>query len=438
MPADRTLFLHVHQLPPGAFLVYCDGATITHHYWRPVFGINPSGIEPEAVLGELRHATRIRLDADVEVATYLSGGLDSSAITALASEAQSIKSFGVSFTGASAYDESGHARLLAAAVNAHHFLVSVKAEELLNAIPDATYYSEGLAINSHLPAKFLLSRAVREQGLKVVLTGEGADELFGGYPHFQQDMYTDDEQSRVVLENPLLAGVMVASGASEEHKWRIWEHHLGYVPAFLKAKIGLGNRVSEYGDPGISYDYADMVEELISDAEPAHVVGCSRIDISAYLWIRWALGGYILKTLGDGTEMAHSIEGRTPFLDHKLFELATHARPEEKIYNGEEKWILKRALGGVLPTSIIRRRKHPFLAPPLLMALSGDRSIREQVIAILEDAAVSGPAFFDYRRLVEVVRHHQGRTVDEIQSLEPVLMLALTAYGVHRKFGMRL
>jgi asparagine synthase (glutamine-hydrolysing) len=212
-------------------------------------------------------------------------------------------------------------------------------------------------VNGHLAAKFLLSRAVREAGLKVLLTGEGADEIFAGYPHLREEA-TDPADL-------LTRGIMLPAGPGLPlHAVRA---RLGFVPTFLEAKASLGARLR----PLLSPDFLSRVRgrdpfaEFIQAFDPSRLEGRARLDQSLYLWCKSALAVYILRTLGDGTEMAHGVEGRLPFLDTPLVEFALRVPPELKIRNGREKHLLREAVRPLVTEEVAARRKQPFFAPPL-------------------------------------------------------------------------
>ncbi|MBA2664103.1 MAG: asparagine synthase (glutamine-hydrolyzing) [Bradymonadaceae bacterium] len=443
LPPDLTLFEGVAQLRPGHFLLASAGEVRTQAYWDIDFPMlsEPAKIDAQPAIERLRElldeAVSLRLRADVPVACALSGGLDSSAIVALAARRarRPVACFGVSFE-ASAYDERGFAEQVAAHVGAEFHAVEVSQRDLVENLEQAVYFSEGLAINGHLSAKFLLSKAIAAAGFKVVLTGEGADEALAGYAHFRQDLaawtHRGDEaeqarlQAALVKANAASGGVMLAdasAGVSEAVRRR-----LGVVPSFLQAKAQMGARITamlsaEFCERAAGVDYIGALIEAF-DVE-GRLKGRHPVDQAAYLWSRLALANYILRTLGDGTEMAHSVEGRTPFLDHRLFEFCQQLPLALKINHGVEKWVLRRAVEDLLPETVVARPKHPFLAPPLCIHSNAETD------ALIQDTLRSDSAralpFFDRTKLLALLDALGTMTQAERQAAEPVLMTALSA-----------
>ncbi len=412
MPTTRTLFDGVRSVRPGSVVIATNDGVRVVDYFSPGFDPQAKGATAANVLDALTEAVKLRAQADVPVATYLSGGLDSTACTAILSQhVPDVHAFAVSFDDAE-YDELPFATQAANAIGVDLTAVSLSGPCLLDATFDAAYYAEGLAINAHLPAKFLLSRAVRNAGFKVVLTGEGADELFGGYPHFQQDQGAD-----IAGLDPTLRGIMVSDGNDDScfH----WENAFGFVPAFVRAKRRNGE-IAQSLLNNIALPESELVAEMredigrdLRDLPPA--------DRSAYMWSRWTLAGYILKTLGDGTEMANSVEGRPAFLDRAVHDIAVHQTLEQKIQGTNEKALLKAALKDVVPSSILSRRKQPFVGPPVAATKSGLEMILE---------ACKTMPFVDTNKIEAVWRSYPA------QELESAFFTLLSAAAIHTRFSM--
>jgi len=353
----QTLFEGIRQLPPGHVGVLEDGELKEKRYWNPTMGAS----QPEEFLARLTQAVRERLPEDMAAALQLSGGIDSAAVVALAARERSgLTAFTVSFDQAS-HDEWDLAAQVAERCGVTLERVDLSGADLLAALPEAVAASEGLAVNAHLAAKYRLDQRIHQAGFKVVLTGEGADEVLLGYPHFRQDLAGSDAERRAIAaSNPIAAGIMVTS--SQGLALTAVRQRLGSVPAFLEAKAALGSKIHSCLRP-------DFVREWSSrDAFADMVVGAplgDRLDQASWLWNRSALANYILHTLGDGCEMAHSLEGRLPFLDGSLAQWLGGLPRDWKIRQGREKYVLREALREFLPATIVDRQKQPFMAPPL-------------------------------------------------------------------------
>jgi asparagine synthase (glutamine-hydrolysing) len=452
LPPDRTLFAGVAQLRPGHYLIADDTRVETHRYWDLDYARLgdhlPEQDEADHIreLGDrLDEAVRLRLRADVPVCCHLSGGLDSSAVLALATRAAGTPPpcFTVSFAEGD-YDELDIARESAARLDAALHVVRVDQGDLVAHLADAVYFSEGLAINGHLAAKYLLSRAIQAAGYKVALTGEGSDELLAGYPHLRRDLFlssgstvADPAIALATLHatNAVIAGIQLAEGPSLP--LGAVERPLGFVPSFLEAKGALGLRMR----PLLS---ADFLAEF-RDRDPFHVLldafdlpgqlaGRHRVDQSSYLWTRLSLANYILRTLGDGTEMAHSVEGRLPFLDHHLFEFARRLPIGLKIRGDVEKYILREAVRPLISDRVYRRQKHPFTAPPL--GRFPVDSFGEMISDLFAGQGLALLPFFDRAEVLRLVSDLPRMESRERAATDPVLMIALTAALLHQRFQL--
>ena len=289
-------------------------------------------------------------------------------------------------------------------------------------------------MNGHLSAKFLLSRAIREAGYRVALTGEGSDEVFAGYAHLREDLLRAesrlDEISALRADNAVSAGLMMAS--AEDGGLDPVRERLGFVPSFLRAKAELGARLRPLlrapapGDAPLRF--------LESFGAPGQLEGRHPVDQSLYLWCKSALATYILRTLGDGMEMAHSVEGRLPFLDHPLVEFSRRLPLSLKIRGDVEKFALREAVRDRLPEAVYRRRKHPFLAPPL--SLFVDEEGRSLVRDLVAGRAFGTMPFLDRGRVVELLDRLPSLPAAERTALDPVLMMVLTAGLIHERFRL--
>ncbi len=447
VPTDRTLFKGIHQLPPGHLLIVQDGKQELKSYWDLDYPAEPvAGRETDAdwiaLFGnEFEAAIRLRLRADVPVCCHLSGGLDSSAVAAMSTRiaARPPACFTVSFD-AEGYDELPVAREMAERMGAALHVVPVSQDDLVKNIPEAVYYSEGLSINGHLAGKFLLNRAIRAAGFKVTLTGEGADEVLAGYPHLREDMIEQDEalahrRAGLYQSNDKLAGVFLAHG--DTLPLQGVADRLGFVPSFLRAKASLGFRMSGL----LSADFAgrmqghDIYRDVIDAFDvPRQLAGRHVVNQSSYLWTKLTLATYILRTLGDGCEMAHSIEGRLPFLDHKLFELARRMPMTMKIRDLVEKHVLREAVRPLLTETIYKRQKHPFIAPPV--SRFSNAALDGFIQDTLRSAAFAAMPFFDARKTRDWLDSLPRQSAQDRVAAEPVLMLLLTSFVIHQKFKL--
>jgi len=446
----RTLFCGIRQLRPGEMMIAHGPSVQTRPYWEMDFLPEAETDSDEtataaSIEAALADALRERLCADVPVCFHLSGGLDSSGLlglaTAMTGEAQD--AFTVRFHH-EGYDEYPIAAETARAQNARLHVVDVTQDDLVAHLPDAVYHGEGLAINGHLAGKYLLNRAIRAAGFKVALSGEGSDEIFAGYPHLRQDLWEAgaandaqavQNQAALLAANGASAGVQLALGAGLPTDGV--QQALGYVPAFLAAKATLGHRIHALLSPAFRARFAgvDAYAALMADTQAAQVTaGRHNVNRSAFLWSKTALANYILRTLGDGMDMAHSVEGRLPFLDHHLFAAARRLPVSLKIKNGQEKYILRRVLKPYITDTVYKRQKHPFMAPPV--SLFANPALRTMIGDHFSSASFAALPFFDTKAARALPAQLEKMDENERRAQEPVLMTLLTAHVLAQKFSL--
>ncbi len=376
----RTSFKGIEELGPGRMLVLEPGSRVEHRYWRHQFPAVHEYEERtfeywrERVREVLHDAVRLQLRSDVPVATYLSGGLDSSILTALVKRhhINDLTTFSVGFSDAR-FDERDYQRQMVAHLQTDHRQIEVDRADIGQAFSDVVWFAERPMMRT-APAPLLrLAGLVRENGIKVVLTGEGADEIFGGYNLFREDkvrrFWARNPQSswRPMLLSKLYG--YVQRDAKADAFWRLFFRH-GMEDT---AHPYYSHRVRWHNTSQIKRVFAadfrsqmQSDEELFADLEayldPAreHWHPLCRAQ---YLEMALFMSCYLLNSQGDRMMMGHSVEGRVPFLDHRLIELAAQIPPKFKLRGLEEKYILKRAFDDILPGTIARRPKQPYRAP---------------------------------------------------------------------------
>ena len=378
--APRTAFKGIFELEPGHVLTAQDGQIAERPYWTMQFpdmrDIDPDrGADRRDELNALlTDSIRLRMRADVPVGAYLSGGLDSSLVTALAAPMapNGLNTFSVTFDSAE-HDESSFQALVSERLNTRHRSVRCGPSEIASRFPDVVRHAERPILRTAPAPLFHLSRLVRDEGMKVVLTGEGADEIFAGYDIFREARVrrfcARQPQSRIRPHlfrklYPYLPGLKQQSpeylaaffGAGADRSDDPLFSHRPRFRSTAAAKIFYSDDLrAELG----GYDAADDLASRL----PSEFCRWHPLHQAQYLEARFLLPGYILSSQGDRMAMAHGIEGRFPFLDHRVVEFAGRLSPETKLKGLEEKHILRRVADGLLPENVIRRPKQPYRAP---------------------------------------------------------------------------
>jgi asparagine synthase (glutamine-hydrolysing) len=412
--APRTAFAGVKELPPGHWMKVSSRATQTRSYWSMDFSAPDPARSEEDYAEELREllvdAVRLRmLRSDVPVGAYLSGGLDSTIIASLITHYTDVplKTFSVAFDDAQ-FDESAYQRKVVEylGISDHHEALCTPGD-IGRDFPEVVWHAETPLVRT-APAPLLhLSRLVRQQGYKVVLTGEGSDEVLGGYDIFKEAKIRrfcaarPDSRRRPLLFKrlyPYLAGLQNQSPA--------------YVQAFFKA------RPQDLGDPFFSHQprwqMTASIKMLLSDAARAELQGTSAVENlrgalpgafegwapfcqSQYLEATCLLPGYILSSQGDRVQMANSIEGRCPFLDHRIAAFAGRLPPHMKMRALNEKYILKKAVADLIPPFLRRRPKQPYRATdvPSFFDQSRGAARFDYVDELLSESAIRRSGLFN-------------------------------------------
>jgi asparagine synthase (glutamine-hydrolysing) len=437
----RTLFRGIETLRPGCFLLANGTDYTVHRYWDWNFPIEQRLPErsPEQYAEEfgalLDDAVRTRMRADVPVGCYLSGGIDSCSVLALMAKhaTRPVRAFSLSFDH-ELYNEAAIAREMADKAGAEIELIGASQKLIARDLADAVWHAETMFINGGSAAKFSLSRAVREAGYKVVLTGEGADEVLAGYPFFRADLIRYGGSS---------ASLESLTGANGISRGLLLPHHavpirsfvdrIGYVPAMFEARQALMREIQ----PALrnTLDGEGMFQAFLERIDVAgQVDGRNVLSQSLYLCSKTALPGYVLVALGDRVEMGHSVEARLPFLDHKVVEYARQLPVTQKIHDGVEKYVLREAMKPLLPETVYHRQKHPFLSPPALM--KPGEPLHELMQDTLRGPAVDRVPFFRREGIAELL--DKASTLDDAgkTALEFPVMQMLTACLLAEKFRL--
>jgi asparagine synthase (glutamine-hydrolysing) len=455
MMPDRTLFDRVHQVPPGHFLTATTTGMRVQRYWEfhfpPAAELGASTRDERASVEEFaavfEEAVRLRLRADVPVGCYLSGGLDSCAVLGFAARLSSspIEAFTLTFDQA-AYDEGDIAREMAARVGANFHPIPIKQSDIADHFADAIWHSETLFSNGHGVSKYLLSRAVRDAGYKVVYTGEGSDEIFGGYIHFRADMLQHNTQGQDPAEvqrllkqlestNAVSRGILMPAG--DFGALESVERVLGFVPSCLKVFAAQGHRRRELFAADFKTRFAgrDSARLFLDGFDlPAVLAGRDPLNKSLFVWAKSFLPGYILNLLGDRMEMAHSIEGRVPFLDHHVVECVCRAPVSLKIRGMTEKYLLREAAKPVITDTVYRRQKHPFMSPPVTTVPT--ERFHQMLQDTLRGPVLASLPFYDQKKIIALLDQLPAMSDSDRVGWDPVLMSVLSACVIQERFRL--
>jgi asparagine synthase (glutamine-hydrolysing) len=454
-PHEKTLFAGIYSVPAGHYAVAQNGNVSVYPYWDASFPTRSDlardrRTDAEIVDGfreVLVDAVRERLIADVEVASYLSGGIDSCALLGLAQQQMDrpIRAYTLSFADA-LYDESALAQQQAEKVGATFHPIPITSRDLVDAYSDAVWHAETVFFNGHGVAKFLLSRAVRDAGIKVVFTGEGADEMLGGYAPFRRDvlLYNNEGQdaasvremlARMRESNKATHGLLTtdAEPAAELESVR---SRLGWIPSWIEVFADTGKRTmalfrDEFRDSVAGMNPYDVpLSRLPLDEK---VLGRDPLNQALYLWQRIQLPNFMLTLLGDRMEMAHSIEGRVPYLDHKVAEFSAGIPIHMKIKGMREKHVLREAARDVIIEPVYNREKHPFTTPP---AQRDDDPMFELFEDTFSSEALDNQPVYDPVAVRAMLARLRASAPEERFGMEGLLHRVLSTTLLHERFDV--
>lgn len=439
----RTAFKGIHELPPAHVLLAQGGRIDIRPYWRLSYRDRDDRdpVDEEAAAAELHDllvdATRIRLRADVPVGSYLSGGLDSSVTTALIRNFTSspLRTFSVGFESAE-FDESAYQMQMVNALGTQHSSVLCTRTDIGHDFPDVVRHVERPILRTAPAPLYRLARLVRENGFKVVMTGEGADEILAGY-----DIFKEAKIRRFWAGQPASRGRPALLRKLYPYLASLNGQPQPYLEAFFRR--GLDNPAHPFfshlprwqmtsrlkqmysRDLQMAIDGYDALEEL-HGCLPADFTRWHPLSQAQYLEVAYLLPGYILSSQGDRVAMAHAVEARFPFLDHRVVEFAGRLPPRLKLRGLVEKHILRKSMARYLPDSIARRPKQPYRAPDVA-SFFGPKA-PEYVRASLSPRNVAATGLFDVgatTRLIDKCSASQATGLRDNMALVGLLSVQL-------------
>ncbi|MFC4216441.1 asparagine synthase (glutamine-hydrolyzing) [Pseudophaeobacter arcticus] len=390
--SPRTMFKGIHSLPPGHKLVADGAGTRSSAYWDldyPTSAAPPHSGEnfSAAVCEALASSVERRLMADVPVGSYLSGGLDSAFITALMADnsVKPLNSFSVCFDQAM-FDEDKYQSLVADRTGSRHRSTLHPAAHISAALRHSIWHAECPIKESYNTASLTLSAATRDAGVPVVLSGEGADELFAGYLGYRYDAFR------------ALRGQAAPCPAEAALRARAF----GAADVFYEKDLlsHEAQRRNLYAAP-LAGDLQQFCFSNTPLVDESKIRGRHVIHQRSYLDFKLRLGDHLLGDHGDRMLMANSVEGRFPFLDRDLVQLVTRIPPDQLLHGFEEKHVLKQAAKHHVPAEIIAREKFAFAAPGSAFLLLQDCP---WIADLLSPATIRAQGYFDVAA-VEALKH---------------------------------
>jgi len=444
--SPETIFDDVYEVSPGELIIIDNSILKKRKYWDWEFPENDDYNQSnEDELAESLHdllldATRIRLRSDVPVGAYLSGGLDSSVLTSLIhnySDAP-LRTFSIGFKDKS-FDESIYQRQMIEYLGATHSNVECTDTDIARDFLSTIWHTESPIIRTAPVPMGILSKLVKNENYKVVLTGEGSDEVLGGY-----DIFKEAKIRQFWAKNP-------------ESHWRPLLLKRLYPYLDLSKSQGLTYMKSFFGaaldNPDLSYFshiprwettakckefFADDIKEqlrnnaidLFSKILPDKLKDWAPFNRAQYIEAKSLMSGYLLCSQGDRMLMKNSVEGRFPFLDHRVIEFANKMHPKLKMKVLNEKYLLKKSMKNYIPETIIKRYKQPYRAPDIPGFFSKESF--QYVKELLSHQKINDYGYFSTDKVMHLIKKiERGRVISQKDNMAFISILSTQVWHYH-------
>jgi asparagine synthase (glutamine-hydrolysing) len=429
--SPRTMFKHIRSLENGHYLVVKDSVNIEDvEYWDLVYPEKDKidyDKDEKYYIEQLEHliyeSVRLRLRADVPVGLYISGGLDSSIVAAMTHKLTNHNrrnSFAIDFLEKET-SESKYQRIMSTFINSAHREILFRFTDISERLPKTIYHSECALKETYNTASLALSESVRAQDIKVILTGEGADEFFAGYVGYRFDKLRQMQTKQVAPDTPF----------EDEIRRRLWgDENFFYEKnqyAFKQVKKELySEQVNE------NFEAIDCLNHYIVKKE--RLKNRHILHKRSYLDYKLHLADHLISDHGDRMAMANSVAVRYPFLDEDLVEFAAVIPPELKLKDFEEKYILKRMASDLLPEEIVKREKFGFVAPGSPYLLKRDI---EYINDLLSYERIKRQGFFNPNTVVELKKQYTQDGFSINVPFDGDLLIIVITFGIFlEKFQM--
>jgi asparagine synthase (glutamine-hydrolysing) len=436
----NTIFENIYELPPGHYMILRDEKISTHSWWTLSLteAIHAEGKDIGKSISALdaifHDAARLRLRADVPVGAYLSGGIDSSLTTGYIQKIvpDMLRTFSIGFANKD-FDESAYQNIAVKHFNTDHTAIECTDDSIAGKFPDIVWHAEIPLLRTAPTPMYFLSGSVRKNDYKVVITGEGADEMFAGYNIFKEAVIRSfwakypDSRLRPLLLKKLYPYIPQISNASANMlkmffgyrlqdtdspyyshllRWNNTSRIIGYLSDNYKSHLG-------------SYDPMDTLTSLL----PADFDKYSVLQKAQWLEVKIFLSGYLLSSQGDRMAMANSVEGRYPFLDHRVIEFSSSLPDHFKLSGMTEKKILKELMRNELPDAIVNRAKQAYRAPTLdaFFAESAPGYVKE----LLSSSSIRESGIFNFKQVENLLnRIGKSRQLSEVDGMAVTAILS--------------
>ena len=449
----KTVFKGIHQVPCGSYLLVKKNKAQTIPYWNLLqLNLQENEIDLDTARDTLNDllldSVKLRLRADVEVGCYLSGGLDSTVTTSYATKYSNkkVKTFSLVFDDKE-FDESPYQRKAQELLRTEHTEVHCEDESIASEFESVVWFSESPLFRTAPAPMKILANGVNKKNIKVVLTGEGADELLGGYNIFKEMKIrrfwakNPDSRFRPSLLTRLYPYLPHIRQAKVNHLKLFFGYKLQEVDSPIYSHLLRWNNSnklklffsSEFKERIADHDPAEDYESTVGDA----LESVDELTAAQIIELQLFMSGYLLSSQGDRMAMAHSVEGRYPFLDHRIIEFCLRLPARFKINGLNEKFLLKRLFKDIIPDEILDRSKQPYRAP--IQSVFDKRVMDKYSKGVLSKKYLERVGIFDWKAFAKLRTKFESQTkISELDKMAFTGILSvqlLYSQFVDRNFG---
>ncbi|MBN2667387.1 MAG: asparagine synthase (glutamine-hydrolyzing) [Bacteroidales bacterium] len=442
----NTAFKDIYELPPGHCLVFNRDGLKIERYWELVFDNRHANLSFDDALEGfdelLGSAVRLRLRADVEVAAYLSGGLDSTATVRYIKDIEPgiLNTFSIGFED-KVFDESSYQTEAVKYLNTNHKSINCSSQDIARTFPGVVWHSETPLTRTAPAPMMILSKLVRDNNIKVVITGEGSDEMLAGYDIFREARIRrfwasqPGSSIRPLLLKKLYPDIPHLRNAPTNMLKMFFGYKLDDVGNPFYSHLlrwNNSNHIKKHFSPDLRESLRDYApQDLLSAQLPGGFDNWDALARSQWLETTIFMSGYLLSSQGDRMAMANSVEGRYPFLDYRLIEFCAGLPADYKLKGLNEKFLLKKLMENRIPESIIKRPKQPYRAPvsSVFMAAGAPQYVNEMISATYTKKA----GIFNMETLMPLYnRMEKTGTASEMDNM--VLAAVISTHLLHHQF----
>lgn len=439
--SNNSVFEDVFELPSGSYMtINSKRKTITNYWELPI--VKPNNYKytrakeaAKAFEPIFEDAIKLRLRADVPVAAYLSGGLDSSITTFFIKKVHPnnhLRTFSIGFEDKD-FDESNFQKLAVDFFKTQHSSVTCDAKEISKYFKDVVWHSEAPLLRTSPIPMSILAKSVKSHNIKVVITGEGADELFGGYNIFKETkikhFWAKDPESkyRPLLLKKLYPYIPQISQANNNVLKLFFGYKLSKTQSPIYSHLLRWKNTSRINN-FLSDNYKSQIEgynpiQILEENLSQKLAGYDYLEKAQWIEINYFMTKYLLSSQGDRMGMANSIEGRYPFLDHRVIEFCMQLHPDLKLNGLNEKYLLKKMMVGKLPEPILSRPKQAYRAPIRSTFFSNEMPSELQQMLSLE--SINKYGIFNPKYVNQLkAKMEQNRQVSEVDNMAITAILS--------------